>query len=414
MARLEALIDTLDRSRKRILIALGMAIVLHAPATPVMTGLRVLKILRAPEPAVEQPPPRQIEVQLEDALRHEQLRKEQQAPPPNRESLAVTSPFAPGAAPKTDRENADGPKDSKKETIKDIGLEGLDKAANSPGVTLGIWLSSLRGNPLAKRVSEIAVCNREWKVFVDRGVDLIGDFDGALAVGPTLFDSRQMTVAVRHSLSKDRVHDVMDGLVHQNGLGGRWVEADVATVKMGKVQRVLLPQQDDLFFIAPGKGWETLHNVKRPLRVPTADGRLLSVALVPPQTTLARAGLSLPKRFSELRIEAFANADGSSDVRVELVDASPEAAEKDVESISKSLHDFFADVWLVASALGNLTGASGADAPRELAPSLDLSVNGKELTGMIHLSSAQTRTALELSASVLCPKPKRRSQNAAR
>ena len=78
------------------------------------------------------------------------------------------------------------------------------------------------------------------------------------------------------------------------------------------------------------------------------------------------------------------------------------------------LHDFFADVWAVASALGNLTGASGADAPREMAPSLDLSVDGKALTGMIHLSSAQTRTAIELSASVMCQKPKRSGQNAAR
>ena len=415
MARLEALIDTLDRSRKRIVIALAMAIVLHVPATPVTRVLRVLRILRTPEPASVQQQPRPIEVELQDAVRREDLRTEQRNARPDRESLAVTSQFAPSPAPTADPKNADEPKDRKKEKFRQVGLEGIDNTVTSrPGMTLGIWLSVLRDNPLGKRVSEIAVCNREWKIFADHGVDLINDFEGALVVGPTLFDSKEMTVAVRHSLPKDRVHDVVDGLVHESGPSGRWMQADVAAAKIGKAQRILLPQQEDLFFVAPSKGWETLHNVKRPLRVPTAEGRLFSIALVPPQKALARAGLSLPKRFSELRLEAFANTDGSSDMRVELVDASAEAAENDVEPISKTLHDFFADVWVFASTLGTLTGASGADAPRELAPSLDLSVDGRTLTGMIHLSQAQTRTAVELSASLMCRKHKRGAQNANR
>jgi len=123
-----------------------------------------------------------------------------------------------------------------------------------------------------------------------------------------------------------------------------------------------LPQQEDLFFIAPGKGWETSHGVNRPLRVPMATGAWSASRSSLHKDAGARRALAA-KRFSEMRLEAFANADGSSDIRVELVDASPEAAEKDVEPIFELLHDFFADVWAVASALGNLTGASGAGRP---------------------------------------------------
>lgn len=425
MARLEALIDVLDRSKKRIVIALGLAILLHLPATPVMVVLRLMHILKAqdtPPPSSAAPPPRQIEVELQEAFHQDQQRRDQQAPPeppPNRQTLAMPTPpapvnFAPGAATKEDDpENADKPKDPKKEKVKDIGLEGLvGKIASKPGVTLGLWLSSLRENPLGKRVTEIAACDREWKVFVDQGVDLINDFEGALVVGPALFEPKAMTVAVKHALTQQRVHEVVDGLVRRSGAHGKWLESDVATARLGKVQRILLPQQSDMFFVAPSKGWETLHNVKQPLRVPAGDGRLVSIALVPPQKVLARAGLSLPTRISELRLEAFANADASLDIRVELLDASPAAADQDVKRISRLLHDFFADVWAIAATLGALTGANQGDAPRELAPRLDLTVDERTLTGMIHLSPSQTKTTLELAASILCRKSKHSAQKA--
>jgi hypothetical protein len=237
-------------------------------------------------------------------------------------------------------------------------------------------------------------------------VDLLKDFDGALVVGPGLFEPRQMTVAVHHSLPPERVHDIVDGLVRQSGKSGRWVEDDVATARLGKVQRMLMPQQKDLFFVAPSKGWEALHKTKQALSVPTAEGRVLSLVLVPPQKALERAGLTLPKRIGELRLELYANPDQSIDIRVELEDSSASAAERDVKTISKQLHDFFADVWATASTLSTLSGSNDADSRAELAPRLDLSVDEKTLTGMIHLSPSQTRTTLNLAASLMCRKSK--------
>jgi hypothetical protein len=42
--------------------------------------------------------------------------------------------------------------------------------------------------------------------------------------------------------------------------------------------------------MTPSNGWEALHNLKQPMRVPVAEGRLASVDLSKHNDTLKRAG----------------------------------------------------------------------------------------------------------------------------
>ena len=221
-----------------------------------------------------------------------------------------------------------------------------------------------------------------------------------------------MTAAVRHNLPNQRVHEVMDKLVQKSGKNGRWLLPEVATAKLGRVQRVLIPKQNDLFFVAPSKGWQALNNVKEPLRVPSAEGRAASLVLVQPNRLFERVGLTLPRRLSELRLEVFANPDQSIDIKVELEDSSPAAARQDARSVSTQLHDFFADIWVTAAAVRAITGAGSNPSdtqPLETAPRLDLTADEKTLSGMIHLSQAQARTSLELISSVVCRKPSKQT-----
>jgi hypothetical protein len=227
-----------------------------------------------------------------------------------------------------------------------------------------------------------------------------------LVVGPSFADPGQLTAAVRHSLPKERVHDVVDGLVQRSGDHGRWLAPDVATPRLGKAQRMLMPHQDDLFFVTPSKGWEALHHLKQPMKVPAAEGRLASVVLSKPNETLKRAGLLLPTRISSLRLEVYANGDQSGDIKVELEDRSAQAAEQDQKEVSKLLFDFFADAWLLTSTLSSFAGTDQPSSGPELAPRLDLSVVENTLSGTIHLSPGQTRNTINLVASLLCRKPK--------
>ncbi len=117
--------------------------------------------------------------------------------------------------------------------------------------------------------------------------------------------------------------------------------------------------------------------------------------------------MSLPKRIRELRLEVFANPDQSMDIKVELEDASAAAAQQDAKSVSRQMHDFFADLWVATSALKAITGTSADSAEGaalETAPRLDLTPEDKTLPGMIHLSPSQARTSLELIASAICRK----------
>jgi hypothetical protein len=165
---------------------------------------------------------------------------------------------------------------------------------------------------------------------------------------------------------------------------------------------VLLSQQSDLFFITPTKGWEALHKVKEPLRVPSADGRTASLVFVKPNRVLERVGLRLPKRISELRLEVFANLDESADIKVELEATNAEAASAEAKSVSAQMHDFFSDVWTTASALQTLAGTKPSGTHLETAPRLDLEVDESTLSGIVHLSQGQTRATLELLSSLLC------------
>jgi len=425
MARLEKLVQVLDRSRKRLAIAIGVAILLHMPLTPVMPVLRLLhrvtKNKQLENPPAQVSAPRQVEVELQEAVRNEELRQEQAkaVPPSNGPSLQVDPPsnikFAKStsaAHSEEEKENAK-PKDLKKEKVKNIGLEGLDsKITGKPGVTMGLWFSSMRDHPLGKRLTQITTCDAEWRAFANQGVNLMQDFEGVLVVGPNLTDSSQMTAAVRHNLPDQRVHEVMESLVQNSGKHGHWITPGVATAKLGRVQRVLIPKQGDLFFVAPNKGWQALNNVKEPIRVPNAEGRAFSLAVVRPNQMLERVGLTLPKRLNELRLEIFANPDQSIDIKVELEDSSASAAHQDARSVSEQLHDFFADLWVTAAAVRAITGST--DSPEsqptetpslETAPHLNLSADEKTLTGMVHLTPAQARTTLELISSVICRKP---------
>ena len=131
-----------------------------------------------------------------------------------------------------------------------------------------------------------------------------------------------------------------------------------------------------------------------------------------PMQMLERVGLALPKRIRELRVEVFANPDQLVDIKVELEDASPEAAQADAKSVSELMHDFFADVWVATSALKAITGTSSGASNNptlETAPHLNLTPDEKVLGGMIHLTPSQAKTTLELLASAICRKPAKAS-----
>jgi flagellar biosynthesis component FlhA len=152
----EPLISLLDRSKKRVLVALALAVLVHLPATPMLPVLRMAHRLAIRQRELDKPtkpqPPPEVEVQLEQALHQEEQHQEhveEQAarPEPNSPSASlsmappVAVPFNPAQpSPKpADDEAIEKAKELKKAKLKDIGLEGASakKDEVKPGITLG-------------------------------------------------------------------------------------------------------------------------------------------------------------------------------------------------------------------------------------------------------------------------------------
>lgn len=418
-------INVSDRSKKRFIIALGIAVLMHLPVTPMLPLMRMVHRIAVRNREVTPPKPAaplEVEVELQQAAQVEERRQQKAEAAEAQRDEATSShqaalpdkpaaplPFAQAKPPPPAEEPAVDPaKEEKKKKLHDLGLEGAEAKKDEvrPGVTLGLWLSQLRDNPLGKEIVDIASCDRQWRTFSQQGIDLLNDFEGVLIVGPSLFEPGQMTAAVRHSLAKERVYAVVDGLVQKSGNKGRWVKPNVAQVRIGRESHVLMPQQDDLFFVAPAKGWEALHRAKQGMKVPKSEGRLASVVLTKPNQVLKRVGLSLPARIVSLRLEVFVYADQSGELKLELEDTSSTAAGEDLREVSNELSDFFADAWLLTSTLSSFTGAEQVTTGPEAAPKLELATQENNIAGSARLSVGQTRTTLNLIRSLMCRKPK--------
>ena len=80
--RLESLIAILDRSKKRLALAFGAALLLHFPLTPALPLLRLAHRLTDNKAETQPPPPQEVEVDLREAVRSEEKRIAQKAEPP--------------------------------------------------------------------------------------------------------------------------------------------------------------------------------------------------------------------------------------------------------------------------------------------------------------------------------------------
>jgi hypothetical protein len=431
MTQRESLVGLLDRSRKRLAVALGIALFLHLPLTPALSIFKLAHRFSMSREASKPPPARELEVELQDALNDEQKRVESRdieapskAPSVQIESrapLEVAKPEAkPGEAGNTPKAGSDpsAPAPSAelaRKKIRQLRLEGdlAVKSGSKPGAMMGLWFSSLRHTLLGQELGNVAACNREWKGFIDQGIDVMNDIDAVLVVGPDLFNPARLTVAVGHALSAERVHGVMDALVQHSGAHGSWLRPNVAAARLGRRHRVLVASQQDLFFVAPRKGWEALDRMTAPVRVPPADGRAASVVLGEPNRVLDTVGLTLPKSISQLRLELFANRDQSLDLKLELEAKTAKAAQLDADAIAEQMRDFVDDVWTATSALGTFAGTHTPARHREPSPRLDLTLDGQTLSGMLHLSAEQTRATLSLLSSLACKQQQRRVSSAA-
>lgn len=338
----------------------------------------------------------------------------QDTPDPNDEGKEAGK-FAQGGDDQQEDENAPAEphaQDSKDRTprkVDAVGLKGKlnDQIKGKPAISLALWLSSVRSHPLAPAVGDLMACNPEWKPFLQKGVNPLEDLDGFLMVGPQITSSKNATIAVQYRVEEDRVQEVLASLIQRSGRAGKWIQEGVAKVIIQRSERVMFTHPHAMLFIAAPTSWREIHSLPDPISLPESRGRTLGITLQKPGKILKRFAVDIPSSIHELRLDLFANQDGSVDAQLDLIDANTEAATRHAIEVDQSLKTLISDLSQIAQTAVSL-------APNEIAGELkgedaklplpEITAVGERLTTTLRLSSTQTGKLLGLLSKATCPK----------
>lgn len=433
----------LSRLRKPLIVTFFLALLVHAPLTPLFPLLKVLRraaLLRedkrdwdykdeskqdlsVPIELVQMPPkPASPDDEGRMSLPVEKPAPKAQPDAPKQKSeVKLGSGKTAESQAKEDAEKADSPGEKEKKAKRDekkrkddandkkdeVGLKGTTnpKLAGKPNVSMALWFDPIRTHELAKVADKLFACAPEWKPFLSEGIVPMTDLDGVLVVGPKLTDASQMTAAVQHKLQKERMKAVADALVQKSGERGAWLEPDVAKVFLMKRERAMFTHDTDMIFITPKDAYKAIHDAKEPMSLPPSGGRALAVSLQKPSRPLKKLGLRLPERLTELRIDVFANLDGSADMQLDFEDTGEGEARTDAPLVSATFSSLFSDLSSVTRTVDAFVDDGGNDATLKL-PDVSFDAVDKRLTATVHFDTRQTSKMLGLLSKVVCPKPK--------
>lgn len=313
---------------------------------------------------------------------------------------------SPGEKEKKAKREEQKRKDDASDKKDEVGLKGTNaKLSGKPNVSLALWFEPIRTHELAKVADKLFACAPEWKPFLAEGIVPMTDLEGVLVVGPKLADASQMTAAVQHKLEKSRMRGVAEALVAKSGEHGAWLEPEVAKVFLLKRERAMFAHETDMIFITPKDSYKAIHDAKDPMSLPPSGGRALAVSLQKPSRPLKKLGLRLPDRLTELRIDVFANLDGSADMQLDFDDVGENEARVDAPIVTATVASLFADLSSVTRTVDAFTADGSNDATLKL-PDISFDAVEKRLTATAHFDARQTSKMLGLMSRVVCPKPK--------
>ncbi len=431
---------TLAALRRPLVFTFFVALVVHTPFTPLFPLLRVLQraallredkrdwdykdeskpdlsvpielvqlppkpdapggdavALPADKPAPKAPqqpdsPPQKSEVKLGAG-------KTAESPPKDGDDKAVGPGEKEKKAKLDDKKRKDG--DDRKD---EVGLKGTTaKLAGKPNVSLALWFEPIRTHELAKVADKLFACAPEWRPFIAEGISPLSDLEGVLVVGPKLSDASKMTAAVQHRLEPERMKGVADAIVQRTG--GGWYEPEVARVRLMKHDRAMFTHPTSMIFLTPKDSYKAIHASRDPMSLPPSGGRALAVSLQKPARPLKKLGLRLPDRLTELRLDVFANPDGSADMQLDFEDVGEAEARADAKLVTATVQSLFADLSSVTRTVDALVDDGGNDATLRL-PEVSFDAVEKRLTATAHFDTRQTSKMLSLLGRVVCAKPK--------
>jgi hypothetical protein len=230
---------------------------------------------------------------------------------------------------------------SVKDTLSLVG--GLKRVVkDKQNVSLLFWFSTMREHPLGPLVGSLLGCNPQWRDFLGDQIDPLQDLDGVWLFGPRMADTSKLTVIAQSKMDDAKLQQVMGILATKPGGWPVDAGAGVRAVRFhaDRADRIALTHPPRTIIVTPPDGFEQLRDVRGPLTIPPGHGQAMSLTLVTPWRPLRNVGAKLPETLSELRVSAFAAADGGVNVQIEFDDldaASAEAHAREVTDQARAL-----------------------------------------------------------------------------
>jgi hypothetical protein len=418
-------LDTTPRPR-RLGRFLALALLLHAPLTPLsgLVGLAQLLGARADEPAL--PPVTEIPLDFIDDeglaagdKTAEAAAAEAPAPPeptadlPKDPEAPVEKPKKPKKEPKPpiDLPDAGAPQDagapptpSASAAPPDAGAatpphkpgEGIgspvagisDKRVIDPNAHVQVLVHNdrVRQHPLGDRIGPLLKNVYQWRDFFGpTAIDPVRDIDRMLIVGPQLRDSSEVVAILQFNLPQAKVRAAVDALVARDPEGG-WVDGPVPVAKAhaDRGERAFVFPSPQILVVTPPSALASAQRLSKKFRLPGPKGDEIALAkLATPYRAFSGLGVHIPKTIASAEIRLSPGPNGGVVIDVLAHDESESQAIADARSLTAAL-----DLGIVVSLLiGPLHGSFEAD--------------GSDIRGELTMPRKQVEAILELARGFL-------------
>jgi hypothetical protein len=425
----------LDTTPQRLGRWLALSVALHAPLTPVVALLGLMKFVDLDDQVVALPPVTEIPL---DILEDESGGADKPAEPPAApEPAAVVEPDQPKEpeAPKPKEPKPKEPEDagapdasteSDAGATDDAGSAGDAGPQRKPGDGIGdpvagigdkrvvdpnanvkviVFNDRVRQHPLGGRIGPLLRNVYQWRDFFGpTAIDPIRDIDRMLIVGPQLRDSRDVIAILQFNIPQEKVRAAVDTLVARDPEGG-WLDAGVPVAKAhaDRGERVFVFPSPQVLVVTPPSAQASAQRLPRKFRLPAAkDDELARAYLATPWRAFLGLPVVIPKSIKSAELRLSPMPDGGVTIDLLAHDETEPLAKQDAEALTRAL--------AAATTLDlGLLGAFLGTGPKKFIQKGSFEADGTDIRGEIVLTRAQVETVIDLAGGFLAgraPRPR--------
>ena len=435
----------LDTTPGRLGRFFALAVVLHAPLTPIMGFLGLVRFLNTEPDVPNAPPITEIPV---DILDDDGPSASKAAEPPagkDPEASGETAaalpkePDAPLEKPKpkpkpkplpdagADAEAADaGAPDASKSSdagAADAGPgdagptrrpgEGIgdpvagigDKKVVDPNanVRVVIFNERVRQHPLGGRVGPLLRSVYQWRDFFGpTAIDPVRDIDRMMLVGSQLRDSRGVVALLQFNIPQERVRAAIDTLVARDPEGS-WDEGPVpvAHAHADRGERAFVLRSSKLLIVTPPEALEAAKKFKRVNLPGPKDDEIAVAYLATPWRAFLGLPVAIPKSIKSASLRLAPMPDGGVSIDILAQDESESLASSDAQALTAAL------IAATSVDLGMLGSIMFGSSQKKFIQKGSFEADHADIRGEIVLTRAQTETLLDLAGSFVGGRPPR-------